>query len=260
MTKMMTAAFAMVLAVAAAGGAAAQDFSWRGSLDRGDDLEIRGINGEITARPASGGEVRVTAIKEEGRRGNVDEVTVEVVEHDGGILICAVYPARDGDRANRCATGGDYRMNTRDNDTRVHFEIEVPAGVRLVARSVNGDIDATGLAGDVVAHTVNGDIGVSTTGAVSANTVNGSIDAAFSGGSVRDDLEFETVNGRIVLEISGDINADVRASTVNGGLETDFPLTVRGRWGPKRIEGTIGDGGPRLTLSTVNGGIEIRRR
>jgi hypothetical protein len=260
MNKTITAGLAMVMVLAAASTAPAQDFSWRGSLDRGDDLEIRGINGEITARASSNGEVRVTAIKQEGRRGDADDVTVEVVEHDGRILICAVYPDRDDGRPNRCATGNAYRMNTRDNDTRVHFEVEVPAGVRLVAHNVNGDIDATGLAGDVVARTVNGDIDVSTTGAAAANTVNGSINAAFSGRSVQNDLEFETVNGRIVLEIDGDIDADVRASTVNGGLETDFPLTIRGRWGPRRIEGTLGDGGPRLTLSTVNGGIEIRKR
>jgi len=249
-----------VLAIAAAGTVSAQDFSWRGELNSGQSLEVRGINGRITAGPASGGQVRVTAIKSEGRRGNADDVTVEVVEHSGGITICAMYPSRNNDRPNRCASGDDYRMNTRDNDTRVDFEIQVPAGVTLVARTVNGDIDATDLGGDVDAGTVNGDIGISTDGAASANTVNGSINASFAGSSLDNDLEFETVNGSIVLEIAGNVNADVSAATVNGRMETDFPLTISGRWGPRRLNGTIGNGGPNLSLSTVNGAIEIRRR
>jgi hypothetical protein len=260
MKKMVAASLGLLLAAAAAGTVAAQDFSWRGQLDRGQTLEVRGINGRITAGPASGGQVRVTAIKEEGRRGDMEDVTVEVVEHGGGITICAVYPSRNDNRPNRCASGDDYRMNVRDNDTRVHFEIEVPAGIMLVARTVNGDIDANDLGAHVEARTVNGDIDVSTAGSASANTVNGSITAAFAGSSLDDDLEFETVNGSIVLEIDGDVNADVTASTVNGRMETDFPLTISGRWGPRRLNGTIGSGGPDLSLSTVNGAIEIRRR
>jgi hypothetical protein len=47
---------------------------------------------------------------------------------------------------------------------------------------------------------------------------------------------------------------------VNGGFSSDFPLTVEaGSWGPKRVQGTIGSGGGRLNLETVNGGIAIRK-
>lgn len=252
-------AMVAVFAAMTAGTAAAQDFSWRGELGRGETLEIRGINGEIHAVAASGNQIRVTAVKEEGRRGNPDDVTVEVVEHDGGITICAVYPGRNSDRPNECRPGGG-RMNVRDNDTKVEFNVEVPAGVMLHMATVNGDVTADGLAGPVRATTVNGDVDVSTSDEASANTVNGNITARFAGRSLDDDLEFETVNGRIIIEIDGDVNADVSATTVNGGIETDFPLTVRGRWGPKSVNGTIGQGGPDLKLTTVNGGIEIRRR
>jgi hypothetical protein len=47
---------------------------------------------------------------------------------------------------------------------------------------------------------------------------------------------------------------------VNGGIETDFPITIR-RAGfvGHRLNGTIGRGGPRLELSTVNGSIHLRK-
>jgi DUF4097 and DUF4098 domain-containing protein YvlB len=55
------------------------------------------------------------------------------------------------------------------------------------------------------------------------------------------------------------LNADVKASTVNGDIQTDFPLTVTGKISRRKLEGTIGSGGRTLELSTVNGGIELRK-
>jgi len=55
------------------------------------------------------------------------------------------------------------------------------------------------------------------------------------------------------------LNAEVKAATVNGDIETDFPMSVQGRISKRRLEGTIGSGGRLLELSTVNGGIELRK-
>ncbi len=237
--------------------AATQDFEWRGELDRGDAVEVRGINGRIEAVPASGTRVMVTAEKHEGRKGDVEAVTFDVVEHGGGVTICAMYPSRPGKRANRCAPG-DTRLNNHDNDTRVDFRIEVPAGVDLVAGTVNGDVDVRRVAGDVRASTVNGDVNVESGGNAQGSTVNGSIRATM-GADLHSDLEFNTVNGSVTVTLPSGANADVEASTVNGSMTSDFPLTVQGRFSNRRMRGTIGDGGYRLRLETVNGGIEIRR-
>lgn len=237
--------------------ATAQDFEWRGALDGGDAVEVRGINGRIEAVEASGNRVAVTAEKREGRKGNVEDVTFDVVEHAGGVTICAMYPTRPGKRENRCAPG-DSRLNNHDNDTRVDFRIEVPAGVNLVAGTVNGDIDVRRIAGDVRASTVNGDVNVESGGNAEGSTVNGSIRATMET-DLRSDLEFNTVNGSVTVALPSGANADVEASTVNGSMASDFPLTVQGRFSNRRMRGTIGDGGHRLRLETVNGGIEIRR-
>jgi len=55
------------------------------------------------------------------------------------------------------------------------------------------------------------------------------------------------------------LSADVRAETVNGEMDTDFPLTVMGKFGPRHLRGTIGNGGRSLELSTVNGSIHLRK-
>lgn len=239
--------------------ASAQDFSWNGSLSAGQSVEIKGVNGEIVAVPASGGQVRVTAVKTEGRRGDAEDVRIEAVRHDGGVTICAVYP--DGRERNECRPGSGGRLGARDNDVKVAFRVEVPSNVDFIGKTVNGAIRATGLSGRVAAETVNGKVEVQTRGIARANTVNGSIEVAMDRADWAGELEFETVNGSIEVAIGADNpSMDVEASTVNGSISTDWPLTVQGRWGPKRMNGTIGSGGRTLSLSTVNGSIAIVRR
>lgn len=234
------------------------DFQWHRELAAGKTIEIIGVNGPIDASAASGREVEVTATKT-ARRSDPASVEIRVVEHEDGVTICAVYPpGRDG-RENECRPGGKGRSNTDRNDVHVTWTVKVPAGVRLAARTVNGDIDARGLTADALARTVNGDISLSTTSWGEASTVNGSITARLGRADWPKDAEFETVNGSITLDLPNELNADVDAETVNGGLNTDFPLTIKGRWGPKWMHGTIGQGGRSLTLSTVNGSVTLRK-
>ena len=53
-------------------------------------------------------------------------------------------------------------------------------------------------------------------------------------------------------------DADVHASWLNGGFESDLPFTLDGRIGKRSARGILGDGGPELELQTVNGSISIR--
>jgi len=133
----------------------------------------------------------------------------------------------------------------------------VPRGVNLVGRTVNGGVTAEALQSDVEARTVNGGIEIATTGLTSAHTVKGSVDVAIGRAGWKDQLEIETVNGGIRFHVRGDLNAQVTATTVNGDIDTDFPLTIQGRFGPRRLTGTIGSGGRELSLKTVNGDIAI---
>jgi len=250
---------ALVLTTAAlAPSARAEDFRWTGSLGAGKVLEIKGVNGGIDARPASGGQAEVIAHKS-ARRSNPDDVEIKVVEHADGVTICAVYPTPSGSRTNECQPGSGGRMSTRDNDVSVEFTVRVPEGVRFAGRTVNGGVAAEGLTADAEVQSVNGKVSVSSSGLTRAETVNGSITAAMGRGDWTGELELKTVNGSITVELPSSVSARVDARTVNGGIETDFPLTVTGKVGPRHLSGTIGDGGRALVLETVNGGIKIRR-
>ncbi len=236
------------------------DFSWHGTLAAGKTLEIRGVSGRIDASPASGNTVEVSAVKRERRHGDAEDVKIEVVEGTDGVTICAVYPTpRRAREENHCGSGRDYQMNTQDNDVEVNFTVKVPRGVRLEATTVNGSIRATDLAGDAELHTVNGGIDVTTSGLVEAETVNGDIDARIGRADWSGRLEFSTVNGGITLTAPASLATDVEASTVNGAVDSDFPITIQGRMESRHHRGTNGNGGRQHELTTVNGGIELRK-
>lgn len=236
--------------------AAQEEFSWSGKLAAGQAIEIKGVNGGIHATGTTSGAVEVSAIKK-GRRSDPSEVKIEVVEHAGGVTICAVYPSQG--EPNECAPGKGGRMNTRDNDVSVEFRVSVPAGVRFVGRTVNGGIEASGLKADAEATTVNGGVELDSTGTARAETVNGGITARLGRADWAGTLKLETVNGGIEVTMPEGLSADVRASTVNGDISTDFPLTVTGKIARRKLEGTIGSGGRTLEMKTVNGGIDLKK-
>ncbi len=236
----------------------ATPFKWTGTVAAGKTLEIRGINGRITAVASSGPEVEVIA-RRTGRRSDPESVKIDVVQHAGGVTVCATYPSRDADRPNECKPGGS-RMNVRNNDVNVEFEVRVPTNVAFEGRTVNGSIHAD-VNSRAAVSTVNGSIQVTAGTLTEATTVNGSIRATVrSDIASADDIKLSTVNGSVRLSLPEGVNADVSAKTVNGGIASDFDeIAVRRKWGPRSAQGKLGHGGRALTLSTVNGGIHISR-
>jgi hypothetical protein len=258
--NMNHAAMAAVTLAMIAGPAAAQEqWSWNGTVAAGRTVEVKGVNGPIRAVAASGSEVRVRVTKR-ARRDNPDDVRMVVLEHAGGVTICAVYPHQRNREPNECAVGQGGRNNVQNNDVSVDWEVQVPSGVNFTARTVNGGIEATGMTGTTIARTVNGRIDLTTAGIAQASTVNGSINATLGRSDWNDEIAFRSTNGSVVVAFTSDLNAQVNAGTVTGSIETDFPLEVRGRLMNRRLSGTVGSGGRVLSLETTNGRIELRRR
>lgn len=260
-------------AAAARPGAQQQPFRWSGRVPAGRTLEIKGVRGTIRALPASGSEVEVVAVRS-GERSDPGSVRIEVLPHEGGVTVCAVYPRgsrRWNDRRNRTeddASGGAYNrcdpgewrnMNVQDNDVTVDFTVRVPAGVRLAARNVSGDVHAEGLRGYVEARSVSGDVRISTSSYGEASTVSGEISASLGSGGWSGDLDFRTVSGDITVEIPARTSTDVRMETMSGDIQSDFPLEVERRSMRNRVRGTLGQGGRELYLTTLSGNVRLRR-
>src|SRR5690606_17660323 len=130
----------------------------------------------------------------------------------------------------------------------------------LIARSVNAEIEAHSLPGDLIARTVNGPIRISSAGHAPATTDHGTILAHRGRADLDGTHIFQTTHRAITLELPATLNAELEARTTNGSITTDFPIQVQGRIDRRKLSGSIGSGGDRrLEVKTVNGSIKIRR-
>lgn len=274
MTSLMrsiTTTSLLVAALAAPMTVTAQDrqsdphaFSLNERVPQGAWIRVRNISGEMHVRASNSDQVEVTATKR-WRRGDPKDVTIDVRKgSDGSILICAIWVNTETTcTENSYSSHSEHRgWDDRDhNDVAVDFDVRVPKGVKVGVWTVNGEVSVDGATSEVRANTVNGGVeATSSGGPVQASTVNGSVHAVMGRFTNDQDLIFRTVNGSVVAEFTGDIDADIELSTVNGRFQTDWPVTITGRIDPRHLRATLGKGGRRIRLETVNGNVELRKR
>ena len=224
-------------------------------------IRVRNVNGAIHVRASSSDKVEVTATKS-WRRGDPKDVRIETKKgSDGSILVCAFWTENATCSEDGYSSHDDGDGGRRNNDVAVEFEVRVPRGVKVGVWSVNGGVTVDGVSDEVRAGTVNGSVdAISAGGPVRANTVNGSVHATMGRLDGNEDLDFTTVNGTVVAEFAGDVDADIDLATVNGRFQTDWPVTISGRIDPHHLRATLGKGGRRIRLRTVNGNVELRKR
>ena len=233
-------------------------FSWSGRVQTGRWVRVRNLSGRIEVTASSSDRVEVTATKR-WRDSDPASVRFEVLKSGRGeddITICALWTDR-----TECDENGYEARNVRNNDVVVDFRVAVPAGVRIAVSSINGAVSVEGATSEVEATSVNGEVSASSSGGpVNASTTNGRVIARMGRFELREDLNFSTVNGSVVAEFTGDLDADIELTTVNGRFQSDYEVTLSGRVDPRHLRARIGRGGRRVRLTTVNGNVELRRR
>lgn len=254
-------------------------FAWSGRIAAGNTLRIRNLAGAINVERSASGQVEVTGQKSY-RRGDPADVRFEVVPEGGDVTICAIW------FEGRCTDDGVKSGPRRDddddrnNDVSVTFTVKLPAGVRLEAsgvssnvtvrgatagvsaNSVSGDVSLSDVTGDIRVNSVSGDVKVSgaSTASVRANSVSGDVEIDVDQLTGSGDLEFSTVSGDVIITLPGNLDADVRMTTLSGELSSDFPLTTQGENRRREIEARIGAGGRLLKFNSVSGDVTLRRR
>lgn len=233
------------------------DFHWEKALASGNEVSLQNVNGDIKVVPSTNGRVSVVGIK---RGRDADRLKVNVEETSHGAVVCVVYD----DAGSTCNDRRDYRRGDHSwNDGSINLEVAVPDNVTVSAGSVSGDVSLTGTHGDVQAHTVSGNVRLDRLRAtsVSAHSVSGDVDVHVDQFAGNGDLSFHTVSGNVSLSLPKQLDADVTMSSVSGGMDSDYPITIGAgnhRMSRHRIEARIGSGGRRLELRTVSGDVQLR--
>ena len=224
-----------------------EDFEATVQLDPDGEFSVKNVNGSIQVETWDRDEVRIEARKSASSQQALERIEIEVRGEGDRVEVKTRYP-------NMSWFFGGKRS--------VDYDIRVPKAARVRTETVNGRVEVRDVAGSVRAKSVNGAVHVTgSQGEVDASTVNGAIEVRYGGTPNAGSHEFSAVNGRIEVYLPSSVSGEFSAQAVNGSIKTDLPLEVRAGkyWGPKKMEGRIGEGGAKFKLSIVNGSIKLYR-
>lgn len=172
--------------------------------------------------------------------------------------------ARELARQVRVSTGGEIHAEGPEPGRRRHwsvsYEIFVPRRIDLEVETNNGPVSVTGVTGEMQLRAQNGPMSLRNVGGdVHARTTNGPLRVTLEGSRWNGEgLDAETTNGPVDLTIPSGYSAELETGTVNGPMNIEFPVTVQGRLN-RRINTTLGRGGPPIRVITTNGPVTVRR-
>ena len=224
-----------------------EEFHQTYPLQRGGHIELDNINGAVHISTWDRDEVKVDAIKTASTKERLDAARVEVDASPVHISIRTKYKDHD-------LTFTDH---SRKNPATVEYTLTVPRAAQFdEIKLINGALDISGVSGAVRASCINGKlVATRLSGRAHLSSVNGRMEAAFD--QVSQSVELDSVNGRVELTLPSDVNAELQASTISGGISNDFGLRASHHIVGHNLHGQLGNGGTKIKLSNVNGGIEI---
>ena len=225
-------------------------------LSAGGTVSLENVNGDVTIEVWENSEVWVQAVKSASSQELLDQLKVEIEASSSAVRIDTEYPK------NRRSDQDRHEHGKREDrgSSKVEYTLTIPrSAVVDDVDLVNGNLMIIGVEGGVEAETVNGNIVVrGGAGDASLSTVNGGIELFADRLSYGESIDMETVNGTLDLYLAASAGAEIRAESVNGRLSNDFGIEVhKGKYVGSDLRGTVGGGGARVNLETVNGSITV---
>jgi len=222
---------------------------WKRSYQLTPDgaVTLKNGNGKIEVTGSDGSTVNITAeriVKASTEAAAKEQLTLLEMKEDVA--------------ADRVSIDSSTRGLTVNVSRRINYKVTMPKGASLSLVSSNGDILVTNVGGMFSAEGSNGRItATSLQKGAKVTTTNGVIELTFD--KVGDEgITAETTNGTITVAMPRTTNAELSARITNGAISNeglDLKVSEQSR---RRLDGTLGTGGPSIRLEATNGAITIR--
>lgn len=223
-------------------------------------VAVSNVNGDVVVEPRLDGEdIEAEVVKRTREdRDRLDRVSVAATVADG-----------------RLELETEYEGALSSGAVSVDLTVRVPTGNPLAAaRTGNGTVTATDVAGDATLRSLNGDVrarrvdgfpelattngrveAVGAPGIAGARTANGAIDVTVR--RLRGELRCRAGNGDVDVGVASDVDAAVRLSTGNGEVTVEG-LSLTDRTGSEgHVTGHLGEGFVDLTCESGNGDVRL---
>ncbi len=217
------------------------------TLGANGTLELKNVSGDIVVTGGSGREARIEITRRS--RGRTDQdarlglqrVTVNVTQQGDRAIVATEYPREE-------------RRNAYSVD--VTFTITAPAGTRINANNVSGNVRVDNMKAEVSANSVSGNVTIAGAGNVAeARSISGNVSVS---GATGESVALSTVSGDVVIDrvtarrIDAETTSgDVRATGVSADRATLHSLS-----GQVVYAGTIARGG-RYELQSHSGNVSF---
>jgi hypothetical protein len=217
-------------------------------------------------------------------RGYEEGKTLHIEAHQSGDVI--EFTAR---AAN--AWGPSFGLR------ELHIEVRLPKDSDLKVETGDGEIHASGLSGNIDLSTGDGSMKVSAMsgvlrlhtgdGGIDGSDLDGQCDATSGDGHITLSGRFDVLkvrsgdgkidvntargskmasswnvqsgDGAIEVALPADLPVNVDASTGDGHVSSDIPITLSGSMSKSRVQGTLNGGGQSLAIHTGDGDIRLRQ-
>jgi DUF4097 and DUF4098 domain-containing protein YvlB len=267
--------------------------AWAGGARAEEVTKTYPVNGHARVHiETDDGSVRVST-------GDIKQVEIRVdfsgYKLDRDLL---VNTSQNGDSVEVSAkTHGGSFFSWGVRHTNLRVEVHMPKDADLSVRSgdgsievdsINGSVDLTAGDGHITAQSLRGNLRFHTgDGHIEARGLDGQVDASSGDGHINlegrfDGLKIKTGDGSVTarasagskvssawsvytgdgsvdLEIPGDLQANIEASTHDGHISLGLPITVEGTFSSSRIQGKLNGGGQPVTIRTGDGSIHLNK-
>jgi DUF4097 and DUF4098 domain-containing protein YvlB len=209
-------------------------------------------NGSIDVRTWDRSEIQIRARIEAAGTSTADvrrfdQTTVDIQSTSDAVSIRSAYPV--------IASWWWF-----GNNPRIDYTITAPKTVRWKIFEHNATVDIRGVHAPLTVETHNGRVNVwDLDGPLRVDAHNGTVAAdlvSFQG------AEFTSHLGSVELTLPSTTAFNLHADTRRGGVQSDFPLTVRtlGRRRQTAVDGAVNGGGPTLRFNSHRGELRLRRK
>ena len=216
-------------------------------LTPGGTVTIKNGNGKIEVNGGDGSTVSIVAER-------IVKASTEALAKEQ----LALLEMKEDVASDRVSVDSSTRGLSVNVSRRINYKVTMPKGASVSLVGSNGDILVTNVGGTVSAEASNGRItATSLQNGAKVSTTNGTIELTFD--RVGDaGITAETTNGTIDVSLPKTTNADLSARITNGAISNeglDLKVSEQSR---RRLDGTLGSGGPSIRLEATNGAITVR--